>query len=94
MTTQDELARVDALIRPPGPPERIHGWQNSQMSIARFSGGLTYNGHGYTIAYGEPGQPLVRDDVLKREAKAASEAKAEACKAAKQRAKDAQGGLI
>ena len=76
------------------PPERIHGWQHTQMSIARFSGSIRYNGHGYTIAYDEPDQPLVRDDVLRRDAKAASEAKAEACKAAKQRAKAAHGGLI
>lgn len=70
------------------PPERIHGWQNSQMSIARFSGGITYNGHGYTIAFDEPGQPLVRDDVLKKH-----DAKADASKAATQRAKAAQGDM-
>ena len=56
------------------PPERIHGWQHTQMSIAQFSGGIKYNGHGYTIVYTEKGHPLVRDDVLRREAKAAKEA--------------------
>ena len=47
-------------------PERIHGWQHTQLSIARNFGGLSYQGHGYTIAYSEPGQPLVRDDVLRQ----------------------------
>ena len=51
------------------PPERIHGWQDSQLSIARFYGRITYKGHTYTIAVAEKGAPLVRDDVLAREAK-------------------------
>jgi len=51
-------------------PERIHGWQHSQMSVARHYGGLRYMGHEYTIAYAEPGTPLVRWDVMKAEAKA------------------------
>lgn len=54
------------------PPERIHGWQHTQMSIARFYGGINYNGQQYTVAVNEPGQPLVRDDVLQREAKQSS----------------------
>ena len=72
------------------PPERIHGWQDSQLSIARFYGGITYQGHTYTIAVAEKGAPLVRDDVLVREAKARKEAdKAAEAQAAKQ-----QGQLI
>lgn len=55
------------------PPERIHNWLDSRLSIARFAGGMTFNGHGYTIAYDEPGQPLVRSDVLAAEAKAAKQ---------------------
>ena len=51
-------------------PERIHGWQDSQLSIARFYGRITYQGHTYTIAVAEKGAPLVRSDVLAREAKA------------------------
>lgn len=51
-------------------PERIHGWLNTQLSIARFYGGCNYNGKSYFIAYKEEGQPLVREDVLKRELKA------------------------
>lgn len=50
-------------------PERLYHWQNTQLSIARYYGGCTYNGHRYVIAPNEEGQPLVREDVLKREAK-------------------------
>lgn len=51
------------------PPERIHGWLNTQLSIARHYGGIEFNGHEYRIAENEEGQPLVRVDVIKREAK-------------------------
>lgn len=51
------------------PPERIHNWQHTQLSIARHYGGIKYNGRSYTIAANEPGQPLVRWDVIKREAR-------------------------
>ena len=67
------------------PPERIHGWQDSQLSITRFYGGITYQGHTYTIAVAEKGAPLVRSDVLAREAKARKAAdKAAEAQAAKQ----------
>ena len=66
------------------PPERIHGWQDSQLSIARFYGGISYQGHSYVIAMHEKGVPLVRADVLAREAKerraADRDAKAQAAK--------------
>ena len=66
-------------------PERIHGWQDSLLAIARFYGGATYQGHAYTIAVAEKGAPLVRDDVLAREAKARKAAdKAAEAQAAKQ----------
>ena len=71
-------------------PERIHGWQQSQMSIARHYGGLTYQGHDYQIAYGELDTPLVRVDVLEREAKEAKAAK----KAAKLANAQKQGELL
>lgn len=71
-------------------PERIYGWQHSQLSLAQHYGGLTYQGHHYMIAYHEDGQPLVRDDVIKREAKEAGEK----AKAEKQAAKVAQGELL
>lgn len=51
------------------PPERIYGWLDSQLSIARHYGGLRYAGHMYFVAPDEEGQPLVRADVLMREAK-------------------------
>ena len=67
------------------PPERIHGWQDSQLSIARFCGGITYQGHSYVIVATEAGAPLVRADVLAREAKARKAAdKAAQAQAAKQ----------
>ena len=71
-------------------PERIHGWQDSQLSIARFYGGITCQGHTYTIAVAEKGAPLVRDDVLVREAKERRAAN----KAAKAQAAKQQGQLI
>ena len=71
-------------------PERIYGWRDSQMSIARHYGGLRYQGHEYKIAYVEHGQPLVRMDVLAREAK---ERKA-ADKAAKAQAAGLQNPLL
>ena len=77
-------------MKPANPPERIQNWQHSQLSIARHYGGITYQGHGYQIAYDEPGQPLVRADVLRSETR---ERQAQA-KAAKQAAKQAQGDLI
>ena len=71
-------------------PERIHNWQHTHMSVARYCGGLSFRGHGYTIAYAEPGQPLVRDDVLYAEAKAARTA----AKASQQQAAAKQEPLL
>lgn len=45
-------------------PERIYGWLDTQLSIARFYGGITYNGHSYVIDAHDPRRPLVRADVL------------------------------
>lgn len=50
-------------------PERIYGWLDTQLSIARFYGGLSYNGKHYVIAHNEEGTPLVRSDVLAAEQK-------------------------
>lgn len=62
---------MDPLFpKPAPPPPRIYGWLDSQMSIARYYGGLQYQGHDYVIAFDEEGQPLVRADVLRAEAKA------------------------
>ena len=63
-------------------PERIYHWLDGQLSIARHYGGCWYNDHEYRIAADEEGQPLVRADVLAREAKerrkAAKQARAQA----------------
>lgn len=50
-------------------PERIYNWLQTQLSVARFYGGIKYNGVQYFIAENEEGKPLVREDVIKREAK-------------------------
>lgn len=92
--TNKDLDAIDRLIRPPGPPERIYHWLDSQLSIARFYGGCRYMGHDYVIEFGKPGDPLVRLDVLAAEKdaiKAASKAKRDADKLA---AKEKQGDLL
>lgn len=71
-------------------PERIYNWLDSQLSIARFYGGIHFRGARYVIAFSEPGQPLVRQDVLRREYK---ESKA-AAKAEKARNEKLQEQLI
>ena len=79
--TIDELAKIDALIagKPAQPPERIYGWLHNQLSIARHYGAIDYQGHRYVVAYNEPDMPLVRTDVLAREAReAAAKLKADA----------------
>jgi hypothetical protein len=78
----------------PEPPERIYGWLNSQLSIARHYGGMTYQGARYMIDYKAEGQPLVRFDVIKREADALKKAKCKAWHDARVAAKLAQGDLI
>ena len=62
----------------PQPPERIYDWMNSHLSVARFYSGITVNGHHYRIDYGDPRTPLVREDVIQREAKARRAADKEA----------------
>jgi hypothetical protein len=48
-------------------PDKIYGWLDSQLSIARFYGGITFQGHSYVIDINDPKQPLVRQDILKSE---------------------------
>ena len=67
--TPQDITAIDRIIKPQEPPERIYGWLDSQLSVARHYGGMAYQGHDYQIAYSEEGQPLVRIDVLKREVK-------------------------
>ena len=73
--TPQDITAIDRLLKPQGPPERIYGWLNSQLSVARHYGGMTYQGHDYQTAYLEEGQPLVRVDVIKRELKEQSKQK-------------------
>jgi len=49
------------------PPERIYGWLDSQLSIARFYGGIRVQGRLYVIDNEHPEKPLVRTDVLDAE---------------------------
>lgn len=87
---------LDDLIKPPKPPkppEKIYGWLDTQLSIARYYGSCTYQGHSYQIDMQDPDRPLVRQDVLAAEAKARKEA-AKASKAqAKTTPKAEQGAL-
>jgi len=61
---------IYAKTSKPEPPERIYGWLGTQFSIARHYGGLKYQGVDYQIDYLSVDKPLVRVDVLAREAKA------------------------
>jgi len=70
MIPKQDMALVGRFLDPQEPPERIYGWMDSHLSLARHYGGLRYQGHEYQIAYLEDRQPLVRVDVLNREAKA------------------------
>jgi hypothetical protein len=51
-------------------PEKIYGWLDTQMSIARHYGGLMYLNHSYVIDFNDPDQPLVRQDIFQAEKKA------------------------
>lgn len=74
-------------------PERIYNWLNTQLSIARFYGGCTYNGASYAIDWNEEGQPLVRTDVLAKEKKAARKKAKEAADAEKEAVSKKQTGI-
>ena len=75
---------IDELIagKPAMPPERIYNWLDTQLSIARHYGGIDYQGHRYVLDMSAPNLdsiPLVRADVLDREAReAAAKLKADA----------------
>ncbi len=57
-------------MKAPALPEKIYGWQDSQLSVARFYGGMRYMETYYRIDENDPKKPLVRDDVYRAEAKA------------------------
>jgi len=50
-------------------PEKIYGWMDSQLSLARHYGGCTYNGHAYKVDFNDIDQPLVREDIFVKEKK-------------------------
>ena len=78
------------IIGKPEAPERIYNWLETELSRARFHGGCTYQGQSYRIAPTEPGAPLVRADILAREAKYKTVKR----RSEKQAAKLAQGVLL
>lgn len=74
--TIDELQKIEALIagKSAQPPERIYGWLDTQLSLARLYGAINYQGHRYVLDMSAPNLesiPLVRADVVKREAQEA-----------------------
>jgi hypothetical protein len=54
-------------------PDRIYGWKDAQLSLARHYGGCTFGGFDYVIDHSYPGHPfhapLVKVSVLAAEAK-------------------------
>ena len=93
LATAEDIAAIDRLINP-GPPERIYGWLNTQLSIARHYGSMTYQGQHYQIDYHTKGEPLVRADVLAREAKVREELRKKIDAETKRLSKLAQGDLM
>lgn len=79
-----------------GYADRIYGWLNSQLSIARFYGGIQLGGHRYVIDFEDPERPLVKWDVLKRDrreaAALAKKVRAEAKRSASNRQVDMLDG--
>ena len=94
VATAHDLAEIDRLIKPPAAPERIYNWLDSQLSVARHYGGCKYQGRDYQIAFDEPGQPLVRIDVLAKEIQMAAKQRASDRAAQWKAARDAQGALL
>lgn len=88
------ITRKDLQATAPNAPERIHGWQNTQLSLAKHYGGCTYNGASYIIAENEDGKPLVRMDIFTAEAKAKAKAAKDARVLENEKAKATQCGFI
>jgi hypothetical protein len=87
-----QLAADVAEIQPTYPPPLIRGVMNTQLSIARFSGGITFNSHHFT--YFPAGDELIRDDVLQRVTKARQAAEKARKLADATKVAAAQGALL
>lgn len=61
--TDSEFEALQTSNLPRETPFAIQGVMNTQLSIARFYGGIRYKGDSYT--YMPDGDELIRDDVLK-----------------------------
>ena len=75
-------------------PEKIYGWLDTQLSIARHYGGMKFRGASYVIDFADPDQPLVRQDILEAEKKAAKKALKPKTKAQAAAIDDFFGGLV
>jgi hypothetical protein len=75
-------------------PDRIYNWLGTQMSVARYWGGITYMGHSYYVAPNEDGAPLVRADVLERKRREKISEIKEAKQLANLKSQQAQGELL
>ena len=75
-------------------PPRIYNWLDSQLSLARYSGGCSLNGHSYVIDMDSKDRPLVRSDVLAAEVKAKKQAEKDAREAEKEKSATAQSNLL
>lgn len=75
-------------------PERIYGWRNTQLSVAKWYGGCTYQGKNYIIDVEHPDEPLLRVDVMASEKKAKLQLKTSMTRAEVERALIAQRNLI
>ena len=80
-------------IQNPPPPEKIYNWLDSQLSIARFYGGINFRGRYYAIDMSDPDRPLVRQDVAQTEAKDKKAKKRQAKQSEHEKAKQAARDL-
>ncbi len=78
----------------PRRPERIYGWRDGQLSIARFYGGCSFNGCMYVVDTEDPAEPLVRVDVLDADKKKRIQAAKDKQQIEALKAAAAQGNLL
>lgn len=75
--TESEIAALQLSKLDTATPFAIGGVSNSQLSIARYYGGCTYNGRHYV--YMPMTDEIIRDDVVKWLAKHRKRQKKQAC---------------